>query len=283
MVEQSVERVPRHRCLARRPRRGSLCWLDRRDEASAILERPRATASSTSRRTAAMLDGAGALRRGRVADTQTSAPPRSSYRAHGAVRRRSSSGTASAATGTCGCGSACSPRVLGEHERADEHLAFACEFHEANDMPLWAARGHLGWAEALAARGDAAARARARRPRARALTRARLRRLRAPRGGARRDGVSRRCVNALGEYRHPREQLPQPCTRFREACVPKRVPDSANKYLPDPRQDEVIWLNQAKLDRQGAPRNEGVPGSSPGVGSRVPASNTRVRRAPASR
>jgi hypothetical protein len=45
--------------------------------------------------------------------------------------------------------------VLGDHERADEHLAFACEFHEANDMPLWTARGHLGWAEALAARGDA--------------------------------------------------------------------------------------------------------------------------------
>jgi tetratricopeptide (TPR) repeat protein len=46
--------------------------------------------------------------------------------------------------------------ALGEHERADEHLQFACEFHEATDMPLWAARGRLGWAEALAARGDAA-------------------------------------------------------------------------------------------------------------------------------
>jgi class 3 adenylate cyclase len=45
--------------------------------------------------------------------------------------------------------------VLGDQERADEHLAFACEFHEANDMPLWEARTHLGWAEALAARGDA--------------------------------------------------------------------------------------------------------------------------------
>jgi hypothetical protein len=47
--------------------------------------------------------------------------------------------------------------ALGEHQQADEHLQFACEFHEANDMPLWAARGRLGWAEALAARGDAAA------------------------------------------------------------------------------------------------------------------------------
>jgi class 3 adenylate cyclase len=46
--------------------------------------------------------------------------------------------------------------VTGENQRCDEHLAFACEFHEANDVPLWAARGHLGWAEALTARGDAA-------------------------------------------------------------------------------------------------------------------------------
>ncbi|HEX4187004.1 MAG TPA: AAA family ATPase [Solirubrobacteraceae bacterium] len=45
--------------------------------------------------------------------------------------------------------------VLGDHERADEHLAFACGFHEANTMPVWVARTHLGWAEALAARGDA--------------------------------------------------------------------------------------------------------------------------------
>jgi len=45
--------------------------------------------------------------------------------------------------------------VLAEHEQADKHLAFACEFHEANEMPLWSARGHLGWAEALHARGEA--------------------------------------------------------------------------------------------------------------------------------
>ena len=45
--------------------------------------------------------------------------------------------------------------VVGEPNRADEHLDFACQFHGTNDMPLWAARGHLGWAEALAPRGDA--------------------------------------------------------------------------------------------------------------------------------
>jgi hypothetical protein len=47
--------------------------------------------------------------------------------------------------------------VLGEPRQADEHLQFACEFHEANEMPIWAARGQLGWAEALAARNDEAA------------------------------------------------------------------------------------------------------------------------------
>ncbi len=45
--------------------------------------------------------------------------------------------------------------VLGSHEQADQHLEFACEFHEANGLPLWAARAHLGWAEALTARGEA--------------------------------------------------------------------------------------------------------------------------------
>jgi class 3 adenylate cyclase len=44
--------------------------------------------------------------------------------------------------------------ILGDHERADENLSFAREFHEANQMPLWTARTYLGWAEALAARGD---------------------------------------------------------------------------------------------------------------------------------
>jgi tetratricopeptide (TPR) repeat protein len=46
--------------------------------------------------------------------------------------------------------------VLGAHEQADQHLTLACEFHESNDLPLWTARGQLGWAKALAARGEAA-------------------------------------------------------------------------------------------------------------------------------
>jgi class 3 adenylate cyclase/tetratricopeptide (TPR) repeat protein len=44
--------------------------------------------------------------------------------------------------------------LLGAHEKADQHLRFACEFHETNGLPLWAARARLGWADALAKRGE---------------------------------------------------------------------------------------------------------------------------------
>jgi class 3 adenylate cyclase len=44
--------------------------------------------------------------------------------------------------------------AVGRHDQADEELEFACRFHEANGVPLWGARGHLGWAESLAGRGD---------------------------------------------------------------------------------------------------------------------------------
>lgn len=55
---------------------------------------------------------------------------------------------------------------MGEHEQADQHLEFACEFHASNGLPLWAARAHLGWAEGLGSRGEAL---RAREQAARAL------------------------------------------------------------------------------------------------------------------
>ncbi len=42
----------------------------------------------------------------------------------------------------------------GDLEQAERHLSFAREFHEQNHMPLWVARGHLGWAEALAREGE---------------------------------------------------------------------------------------------------------------------------------
>jgi len=56
--------------------------------------------------------------------------------------------------------------TLGRDDEADEHLEFACRFHEENGLRLWSARSELGRAEALAARGD---RARAQEHAARAL------------------------------------------------------------------------------------------------------------------
>jgi hypothetical protein len=51
-----------------------------------------------------------------------------------------------------------------------------------------------------------------------------------------------------------------------QLCVPNGVPGSANVYRLSPVQPRRISLNQAEFDPLGAPRNEGVPGSSPGVG-----------------
>jgi hypothetical protein len=44
--------------------------------------------------------------------------------------------------------------TLDRHESADRHFARSCNFHDSNGMPLWAARAHLGWADALAHRGE---------------------------------------------------------------------------------------------------------------------------------
>ncbi len=44
--------------------------------------------------------------------------------------------------------------VLGRDEQADEHFAHAIGMQERDGMLVWAARAHLGWAEALAARGE---------------------------------------------------------------------------------------------------------------------------------
>ena len=46
--------------------------------------------------------------------------------------------------------------TLGRDAEADAHFAFACRFHDDNGLKLWSARSELGWAEALAARGEGA-------------------------------------------------------------------------------------------------------------------------------
>ena len=45
--------------------------------------------------------------------------------------------------------------ALGRHELADEHFARAIAIQERDGMHVWTARAHLGWAEALTARGEA--------------------------------------------------------------------------------------------------------------------------------
>jgi DNA-binding SARP family transcriptional activator len=44
--------------------------------------------------------------------------------------------------------------TLGADAEADEHFDFACRFHEEHEFKLWNARSHLGWSEALMARGE---------------------------------------------------------------------------------------------------------------------------------
>jgi hypothetical protein len=44
--------------------------------------------------------------------------------------------------------------TLGLDDPADEHFALACDIQERKGMLLWAARARLGWAEALAERGE---------------------------------------------------------------------------------------------------------------------------------
>ena len=44
--------------------------------------------------------------------------------------------------------------MQGRDAEADTHFAFACRFHADHDLRLWTARSHLGWAQALSARGE---------------------------------------------------------------------------------------------------------------------------------
>ena len=44
--------------------------------------------------------------------------------------------------------------MLGRHEHSDAEFAFACEFITEHGLRAWEARSELGWAEALAERGE---------------------------------------------------------------------------------------------------------------------------------
>jgi hypothetical protein len=44
--------------------------------------------------------------------------------------------------------------TLGRHQHADADFGFACDFHHRHGLRVWEARSELGWAEALAERGE---------------------------------------------------------------------------------------------------------------------------------
>jgi class 3 adenylate cyclase len=163
LLEQSASAYPRVPAF-RAGLASSLCWLDRRAEAAAILEQAAGdrfahVAPGVAKLTALALYAEAAVQTG---DSDAASilyeliEPWADQIvwcvSQGYGHTRMWLGLLAA--------------VLAKHEHADLHLAFACEFHETNGLLLWAARAHLGWAEALAERGDAA---RAREHAARAL------------------------------------------------------------------------------------------------------------------
>jgi class 3 adenylate cyclase len=153
MLEQSVEAYPNvpgwRAALA-----SLLCWLDRREQAAAILKRAASDRfehilPATADLTALVFYADAAFQTGDSDAAATLYGLIEPWADQVDWNAAQSNGHARLYLGLLA-------EVRGDHERANEHLAFACEFHEANGMPLWAARGHLGWAEALAARDDLA-------------------------------------------------------------------------------------------------------------------------------
>jgi tetratricopeptide (TPR) repeat protein len=154
MLEQSVNTYPAIAAW-RAALVWTLCWIDRQAEAAAMLEQAAGDRFEDIQPGAAKLT---ALALYADAAAQTDATGAASI-LYGLIEPWAEHTVWNTVTG---CGHArlwlgLLAAVMGEHEHADEQLLFACEFHETNGLLLWAARAHLGWAEALARRGDAAA------------------------------------------------------------------------------------------------------------------------------
>ena len=132
---------------------GSLCWLDRHDEASSILDDAARDGFAHVVPNVAML-GTLTLYADAAAQTRNVKAAQALYE-----RMEPFAGQvvwmALMGYGHVRLWLGLLSAVLGQHDRANQHLSFAREFHEAHEMPLWTARGHIGWAEALAERGDA--------------------------------------------------------------------------------------------------------------------------------
>jgi tetratricopeptide (TPR) repeat protein len=152
MLEQSVSAYPGIAAW-RAALAWALCWLDRLDDAAAVLQQAAdqfdQIPPGPAKLTALALYADAAVQtsdRGAATILYRSIEPYAEQVVWNTVT---------------GCGHArmwlgLLATVLGEHERADAHLEAACAFQESNGLQLWATRAHLGWAEALAARGDPA-------------------------------------------------------------------------------------------------------------------------------
>jgi class 3 adenylate cyclase len=151
LLEQSVEANPAIPAL-RALLASSLCWLDRREDASMILTRAASDSFAHVRPAADELTGLVLYAEAAAQTGHREAAAILYDRIQPCADLVDWNTLFSAGHTRLYLGLLAS--VLAEHDQSDEHLAFACEFHEANDMLLWTARGHLGWAEALAERGD---------------------------------------------------------------------------------------------------------------------------------
>jgi class 3 adenylate cyclase len=130
----------------------TLCWLDRRDEAAQIVARAAADGFEhvprDAARGAALVWFADAAAQARVTDAAAVLyeliEPWGDQLVFNAIV---AAGHARTYLGLLAA-------ALGHDALADEHFAFSCDFHREHGLLVWEARSALGWAEALAARGE---------------------------------------------------------------------------------------------------------------------------------
>jgi len=151
MLEQSVRAFPGVHAFGA-GFAAILCWLERRSEAAAILERAagdrfESVSPNAAQATTLALYAEAASQTGNVAAAAI-LHARLEVFANQVVWNGSTGyGHARLYLGLLAA-------TLGRSDEADAHLLFACEFHEANRLQPFLARGHAGWAQALLDRGD---------------------------------------------------------------------------------------------------------------------------------
>jgi tetratricopeptide (TPR) repeat protein len=151
MLEQGVKANPRI-SVWKATLAWTLCWLDRRDEAAAIVTEAAADRfehlpSEHSRGTALAAYADAAAQAGVTGAAEI---------LYGLIEPWADQVVWNGVS-TCGLGRTylgLLAAALGHDEQCDQHFARAIEIQERDGMVVWAARAHLGWAEALAARGE---------------------------------------------------------------------------------------------------------------------------------